>query len=190
MSSDISRMLVNFDQFRVVSRDLTKGTFSGGAFTAIAYAALLLLFIAELGSFLRKNYQTNVLMDQNEDELIQINFDIFMYDLPCKYLKIGVWDKFGEEKMNSSDQFHYIPVDNKGQHKGMAYTKEEISLLEQADTVTDVTDTEKKELDSDWSSSSDHFKHKDFHAAVTFHEFTMVNFFAEWCSHCRKFHPM
>mmetsp|Transcript_9656 Transcript_9656/g.17366 ORF Transcript_9656/g.17366 Transcript_9656/m.17366 type:complete len:469 (-) Transcript_9656:190-1596(-) len=190
MSGDVTRMLVNFDQFRVVSRDLTKGTFSGGAFTAIAYAALLLLFIAELGSFLRKNYQTNILMDQNNDELIQINFDILMYDLPCKYMKIGVWDKFGEEKMNSSDQFHYIPVDHKGDHKGMAYTKEELTLLEKADAVTDVTEGEKKELDADWSSSSDHFKHQDFHAAVTFHEFTLVNFFAEWCSHCRKFSPM
>jgi len=25
---------------------------------------------------------------------------------------------------------------------------------------------------------------------VTFHDFTLVNFFAEWCSHCRKFSPM
>ncbi|CAE7243452.1 Ankrd17 [Symbiodinium sp. CCMP2592] len=43
-------------------------------------------------------------MDQNNDELIQINFDILMYDLPCRFLKIGVWDKFGEEKINSTDQ--------------------------------------------------------------------------------------
>ncbi|CAE8650532.1 unnamed protein product, partial [Polarella glacialis] len=26
-------------------------------------------------------------------------------------------------------------------------------------------------------------------AAVTFHDFTLVNFFAEWCVHCRKFAP-
>jgi len=191
MSSNggFSRTLVNLDQFRVVSRDLTKGTFTGGAFTAIAYALLLLLLLAEIGSFLRKNYQTNIVMDQNEDELIQINFDIMMFDLPCKFLKIGVWDKFGEEKINGTEDFHYIPVDHKGQYKGMAYTKEEIALLEQTDTVTDVTDGEKKELDSDWSATSDHFKHHDFHAAVTFHDFTLVNFFAEWCSHCRKFSP-
>ncbi|CAK9062429.1 Protein disulfide-isomerase 5-3 (AtPDIL5-3) (Protein disulfide-isomerase 12) (PDI12) (Protein disulfide-isomerase 8-1) (AtPDIL8-1) [Durusdinium trenchii] len=103
-SNSITRTLVNLDQFRVVSRDLTKGTFTGGAFTAVAYALLLLLLIAELGAFFRKNYQTNVVMDQNNDELIQINFDILMFDLPCKYLKIGVWDRFGEEKINSTDQ--------------------------------------------------------------------------------------
>lgn len=189
-SNTVTRTLINLDQFRVVSRDLTKGTFTGGAFTAVAYALLLLLLIAELGAFLRKNYQTNIIMDQNNDELIQINFDILMYDLPCKYLKIGVWDRFGEEKINSTDQFHYIPVDHKGQYKGMAYSKEEIALLEQADLSSDVSDAEKQELDADWSSSSDNFKHQDFHAAVTFHDFTLVNFFAEWCVHCRKFAPM
>lgn len=188
--SSLARSLQSFDQFRVVSRDLTRGTLTGGVFTAVAYSLLLLLLIAELGAFLRTSYQTNIVMDQNDASLMQINFDIMMFDLPCKYLKLGVWDKFGEEKMNSTDQFHYIPIDHTGQQKGLAYTKEEITLLEQADVSTDVSDAEKKELDSDWSSSSDHFKHQDFRAAVTFHDFTLVNFFAEWCIHCRKFSPM
>lgn len=61
--------------------------------------------------------------------------------------------------------------------------------MEQTDSSTDVDDAEKKELDSDWSSSDDHFRHNDFKKAVTFHDFTMVNFYAEWCVHCRQFYP-
>jgi len=128
-------------------------------------------------------------MDENRDSLMQINFDITLFDLPCKYLKLSVFDKFGEEKINTTDRFHYIPIDHAGQYKGMAYTKEEIAVLEQADIQSDVSDLEKKELDSDWSSSSDHFKHNDFHKVVTFHDFTVVNFYAEWCVHCRQFYP-
>jgi len=188
-SGSLAKALQNVDQFRVVSRDLTKGTLTGGIFTAVAYALLMLLLIAELGAFLRTTYQTNVVMDKNGEELIQINFDIMMYDLPCKYLKIGVWDKFGEEQLNSTDAFHYIPVDHTGQYKGMAYTKEEIAVLEQVDASTDVTEDEKKDIDADWSSTDDHFKHHDFQKAVTFHDFTMVNFYADWCIHCRKFFP-
>jgi len=183
----VSKALTNLDQFRVVSRDLTRGTLTGGAFTAVAYALLVLLLIAELGAFMRTTYQTNIVMDQNQESLMQINFDILMYDLPCKYLKLGVWDKFGEERINSSETFHYIPVDHTGTKRGMAYTKEEIAVLEQVDMQHDVTDDEKKDLDADWSSTSDHFRHTDFSAAVTFHDFTIVNFFAEWCVHCRKF---
>lgn len=187
--SSVARTLQNLDQFRVVSRDLTRGTLTGGIFTAVAYALLVLLLIAELGAFMRTNYQTNIVMDQNTEALMQINFDITLFDLPCKYLKLGVWDKFGEEQMNTTDAFHYIPIDHKGQNRGMAYTKDEISVLEQVDSLTDVAEEEKKELDADWSSTDDHFKHKDFNAAVTFHDFTLVNFFAEWCVHCRKFSP-
>mmetsp|Transcript_84860 Transcript_84860/g.216139 ORF Transcript_84860/g.216139 Transcript_84860/m.216139 type:complete len:472 (-) Transcript_84860:67-1482(-) len=186
-SSALSKTLSNLDQFRVVSRDLTRGTLTGGVFTAVAYALLVLLLIAELGAFLRTTYQTNIVMDPNEESLMQINFDILMLDLPCKFLKLHVWDKFGEERIEQGEQFHYIPVDRTGQNKGMAYTKEEISVLEQVDVQTDVSEAEKKALDSDWSSTSDNFKHSDFQAAVTFHDFTLVNFFAEWCVHCRKF---
>lgn len=188
-SLSLVRALQNLDQFRVVSRDLTRGTFTGGAFTAIAYAALLLLLIAELGAFLRTDYRTKVVIDQNNDGLVQINFDITMFDLPCKYLKVGVWDKFGAERINGTEAFHMTPVDHTGEFKGMAYTKEEIALIEQADAKGDVSEEEKKELDSDWSSSDDHFRHSDFTSAVTFHDFTLVNFFAEWCVHCRKFSP-
>jgi len=183
------RLLQNVDQFRAVSRDLTRGTMTGGVFTAIAYCALVLLLIAELGAFMRSTYETIIIMDQNDDKQMMINFDMLLYDLPCKYVKIGVWDKFGWEKMDSSDVFSYVPVDHTGTNRGTVYSQEEIKALEDADNQTDVTDDEQKDLDADWSTTSDHFQHHDFHKAVTFHDFTLVNFFAEWCSHCRKFSP-
>uniref|UniRef100_A0A7S2QIR4 Thioredoxin domain-containing protein n=1 Tax=Zooxanthella nutricula TaxID=1333877 RepID=A0A7S2QIR4_9DINO len=126
-------------------------------------------------------------MDQNHEELMQVNFDITMFDLPCKYLKLLVYDKWGEQKMNATELFHYLPVDHTGEGMGVAYTPEEIKVLEQTDVMTDVTETEKKDLEADWSSSSDGFHHTDFDKAVTYHEYTMVNFFAEWCVYCRKF---
>merc|ERR1719456_2185179 len=47
----------------------------------------------------------------------------------------------------------------------------------------------RKALDSDWVSSSDVFKHQDFHEVVKAHDYMLVNFYADWCSHCRDFHP-
>mmetsp|Transcript_117964 Transcript_117964/g.333650 ORF Transcript_117964/g.333650 Transcript_117964/m.333650 type:complete len:469 (-) Transcript_117964:153-1559(-) len=186
----LAATLKNLDQFRIVSRDLTRNTFTGGVFTAMAYASLGLLLVAELSAFFKTSYGTNVLMDENRDETMQINFDILVHDLPCKYLKLHVVDKFGEEKMQAQEAFKYISVDHTGQEKGTAYTKEEIAVLEQVDATHDVSTEEVKDLEADWSSSDDHFNHHDFNKAVTFHDFTMVNFYAEWCVHCRQFYPM
>jgi thiol-disulfide isomerase/thioredoxin len=161
---------------------------TGGMFTAIAYACLLLLLIAELAAFMRTSFVTNIKLDSNVEELIKINFDILVYDLPCKYLKLAVWDKFGEERINSTEAFHYLPVDHKGE-VSRAYTPQEIAALEQLDEKLDITEEEKRDLNADWASTDDHFHHNDFDKAVTFHDYTLVNFFAEWCVHCRKFSP-
>eukprot|EP00401_Gymnodinium_catenatum_P027202 CAMPEP_0117467424 /NCGR_PEP_ID=MMETSP0784-20121206/5650_1 /TAXON_ID=39447 /ORGANISM="" /LENGTH=469 /DNA_ID=CAMNT_0005261395 /DNA_START=24 /DNA_END=1433 /DNA_ORIENTATION=- len=187
--SGFASTLKNLDQFRVISRDLTRNTLTGGIFTAAAYALLALLLIAELGSIWRTSYSTNVEMDASPEDTMQINFDIHMFDLPCKYLKLHVMDKFGEERMQASEAFTYRPVSRGGQSRGQSYTKEEIRVLEQEDVANNVDEVEKKELEADWASSDDHFKHNDFGKAVTFHDFTLVNFYAEWCVHCRQFHP-
>lgn len=183
----LARTLQEFDQFRVVSRDVVQATFTGGLFGMIAYAMLLLLIIAEVTSFLRTSYTTNIIVDENVDEVVPINFDISLYDLPCKYLKLSVWDKFGEEKMNNSDQVEYMPLDHTGNENGQVYSKEEISVLEKVDVMTDVTTEERKELEADWSSTDDHFHQNDFKTALAIHDYTLVNFFAEWCIHCRQF---
>merc|ERR1719188_2406552 len=47
----------------------------------------------------------------------------------------------------------------------------------------------KSELDSDWSDSHDGFKHASFDHVIQSHDFTFINFFAGWCSHCQKFSP-
>lgn len=187
--SAFGKALQGFDQFKSVSRDLTRGTAFGGLFTAIAYALLVLLLVAEIGSFLRTSYSTNVQLDEKIDESIEIQFDVTLFDLPCKYLQVGVWDKFGKERMLGKETLVYSSLGRDGMATGMSYTKEEIAILERTDTVTDVTKDEAAEFDADWAASSDHFKHNDFNSAVTFHDFTLVNFYAEWCSHCRKFHP-
>ena len=52
-----------------------------------------------------------------------------------------------------------------------------------------VQDFNQKDLDKDWSSSSDKMKNSDFYSVIAAHDFQLVVFFADWCSHCKNFAP-
>ncbi|CAK0862968.1 unnamed protein product, partial [Prorocentrum cordatum] len=184
-----SRVLLSVDQFRVVSADLTHGAVSGGVCTVVACALLGVLLFAELGASLRVSYSTNVVIDDELDESLRIEYDTSVFDLPCKYREVGSWDKCGKDRFVTNKCFTHSTLDHWGGTAGAKYTEAEIAVLEQADVASDIAEDEATELDSDWSASSDHFQHKDFQAAATFHDYTLVNFYAEWRSHCRQFLP-
>merc|ERR1719346_728933 len=75
--------------------------------------------------------------------------------------------------------------------KPYANSDEEISQeLEHQRNVTKLmSEKGKSEMDSDWSSSHDGFQHKSFDEVIAAHDYTFINFFAGWCSHCRVFAP-
>lgn len=186
----VSRTLKYLDQFRVVTAEYSKGTAAGGFFTAVAYVIIALILVSEFRDFMSTSTQSNMLMDyDHREKLVQINFDILVYDLPCKYAKVHVYDKFGEEKMNTTDAFKFHEVTREGRSRGRIYTAEEVAALEQEEMTVDMTDDEKQEYDSDWSSTSDQFKHNDFKHVITFHDYSLILFYADWCVHCRQFHP-
>ncbi len=56
----------------------------------------------------------------------------------------------------------------------------------------ELTTEQQPEVDTDWTSSSDSFKHEVFDAVIeshdfTFLNFTLLNFYADWCPNCRMF---
>mmetsp|Transcript_89050 Transcript_89050/g.157747 ORF Transcript_89050/g.157747 Transcript_89050/m.157747 type:complete len:465 (+) Transcript_89050:83-1477(+) len=181
------RWIQNIDAFRTVPKDLSEASASGAMMTFVAVVTCAVLFICETKAFLTSSATTDVVLDSNQDSQLQINFDVTMLDMSCEHVTVGVWDAFGTERMNITKNIMKQRIDHKGADKGHAYSDDELIELEYAGQK--IEEAEKAELDADWSSSSDQFKHDSFESVVDAHDYTFVNFYADWCPHCRMFGP-
>lgn len=180
-------MLKRLDIFRTIPKDLAESSVTGAVMTIAAVAVCAILFMCEVTAFMTGRPRTDVVIDSNQDELLRINFDVHMLDMSCDYVTVGIWDAFGMDKMNITKNVQKQRINHNGEREGHSYSEDEIAELEFNDKL--YTKEELAELDSDWSSSSDQFKHDNFQSVVDAHDFTLVNFYADWCPHCRMFAP-
>lgn len=178
----------SFDAFRSVPKDLTQASATGATMTMVAVVVCAVLFVCEVSAFMTSKMRTDIVIDSNQDSLLRINFDVSMMDMACDHVTVGVWDAFGTDRMNITRNVQKQRIDHKGKERGHPYTEDELVELEFSEKS--FTKEELAELDADWSSSSDQFKHDDFQSVVDAHDFTFVNFYADWCPHCQKFRPI
>lgn len=188
---------------RWLPKELVESSFTGGVFTVLAYILMLVVFVNEVWSFFAGPYSTTLGLDKSGENSLQINFDVDFLDIECRNLKVVVYAQAEKERMSAwAQEFWLRPVDRRGRPYGMGtrpwdlQKDEEKANREKVDEAAHAKRMEEllkvdgqKELDSDWASSNDGFKHQSFEHVIEAHDFTVINFFAEWCSHCQQFSP-
>mmetsp|Transcript_104789 Transcript_104789/g.291836 ORF Transcript_104789/g.291836 Transcript_104789/m.291836 type:complete len:477 (-) Transcript_104789:150-1580(-) len=182
---------------RWMPRDFVEASLTGGVLTLVAYVLMLTLFTLELRSFLGGGFSSELVLDPVGRPQLQINFDIDMLAIECRNLDVVVIDELGQSPIRSLQKHYELSnLDNSGRLMSHHATKagadededEEAAHRRTAERL--LKQDGRQELDADWADSHDGFKHQSFEHVIQFHDFTMINFFAEWCIHCRKFAPM
>jgi len=121
-----------------------------------------------------------VRLDESTEKKIQINFNVTLHNLPCRYASVDIADIMGTHLQNVSTNLLKTRLDGAGAIMGKAAPKPRavshaVARAEDVDTIAQVV----PELDVDGLKT-----------AVVKHKLVLVNFYAPWCPWSRRLMPV
>ena len=88
------------DMYRRVPKDLTEATTLGAFMSVCALVMMGVLFMAESMAYLNAGFMTEIGLDENMDQKLELHFNITLLDLECDLVSVDVWDMLGTNLQN------------------------------------------------------------------------------------------
>uniref|UniRef100_A0A7S3ES13 Thioredoxin domain-containing protein n=1 Tax=Haptolina ericina TaxID=156174 RepID=A0A7S3ES13_9EUKA len=135
---------------------------------------------------------TTLVVDELVDEVLRVNFNVTLYQVPCEHLSLDVSDMTGTTRHNITKDILKWRLDSVQRHV-------EDSAVTAAKTTGD--GSHKQHANHDMVFDPDEYEPLDtnmsspltadtFNEFLNHHELTLVNFFAPWCIWCRRLEPV
>ena len=151
-----------------------------------AAVSISILFIAETKSFFSTSLNTDLSLHNNNDDeqQVQLNFDISMMDLPCEQTTVDVYSTIGFEK-NVTQDIRKYPIDEYGvrqQYEARNWHQDDVELWDPAvpELIEDLHQDGEDAISLDAES---------FPYALKQFPYLFVKFYTDECKNCDDLAP-
>ncbi|KAG8464048.1 hypothetical protein KFE25_000216 [Diacronema lutheri] len=168
--------------FRKVPRDLTEATLAGGGLSLISTIIMAYLFISNIAQYLSTTHVTTIVLDRSDDKRLQINFNVTLPHLACRFASVDVSDVMGTQILNVSRSIQKAHIDGDGRFVG---------LVEDRPRELVYAEPQKRgAADAAAGHSVSVTDIATFEALIGKSDLVLVNFYAPWCPWSQRLAPV
>lgn len=176
--------VANLDMYRKVPIDLLEGTRRGSILSTIAILTMATLFFLETKAYFATELATDLALDGNNEAMIRVNFNITMMDMKCDYATVDAFSALGTQQ-NVTQHVTKFSIDAENvrhRFKGRTLSSVDVHMF---DPHVEESIEELHEDGEDAISLTT----ETLAEAKKEYSYLFVDFFANWCSHCRDLAP-
>jgi thiol-disulfide isomerase/thioredoxin len=173
--------------YRRIPKELTESSWLGVVFSIISSIVIIFLMVSEIWSFVTPEITSSAVVDYNSDNVMYINLNITMTQIPCEFATVNVIDSLGRREYNVSTGLRKYRTDAFGNRARRTYTAQETREEE-------LRHDEHHDLEALYSNGEHNIDldSHHFHGWIANNKYVFVNFHtkAETCEWCQKLAPV
>jgi len=176
------------DFYRRLPSEMKESTKIGIIMSFIALFIMIVLFVFETYAFLHRGINSNIAIDVNAEQLLQVNFNVTLYDVHCEFVSVDVWDTLGTNMQNVTKDINKWNLNQEGsveKFHGRNHQQQKISHEHHSPQELQKQQQMREEgLLAAVDLTSENIE--DFHSK---NELVFIDFFAPWCVWCQRLAP-
>jgi protein disulfide-isomerase-like protein len=176
------------DFYRRLPSEMKESTKIGVIMSFICLFVMIVLFLCETYAFLHRSINSVIAIDVNADQLLQLNFNVTLFDVHCDFVSVDVWDTLGTNLQNVTTDINKWNLNEEGsvekfhgrhnQQKKIAHEEHSPEELRKQQQMMEEGQLSAVDLTSE--------NIEDFHSK---HTLVFIDYYAPWCIWCQRLAP-